>query len=124
MAKRGTKSVEKLKKEKEQRNFNLAEIEFIKANAPEMTVEQLADALNAKISEVEELIKQYNHGSGNFTKDSFIRGKDKQVGVVIGTAASSALSDRNGADGGSNKIPFIRPKVDHPSIYKLKPDAR
>lgn len=122
MAVRRTKSDEKLKKEKEQRNFNLAEIEFIKANAPEMTVDELADALNAKVSEVEELIRQYNHGTGNMTKDSYI-GRDKK-GVVIATQASSALSDKTSADGGVNNVPFIRPKVDHPSIFRLKPDSK
>lgn len=59
MAKRSTKSPKELKAQKSRgRNFNLAEIVFLKANNG-MTIEQLAKALNATEGEVTKLREQY-----------------------------------------------------------------
>ena len=104
MAKRRTKSPKELKAEQERgRNFNVAEIDYIKANAPTMTVKQLADALKATEQEIESLIKQYNDANGSMIKQSYIVGKDKKRGVVVATQASSELGDEKNQG-------FIRPK--------------
>lgn len=125
MAKRRTKSSEQLKAaEQRGRNFNVAEITFIKANAPTMTVKQLAEALNATESEVETLIKQYNEANmGTMVKQSFLVGKDRMKGVVIATPASSELGDKNNGMTGPMPDGNIKPVRDQNFIFRTKPGA-
>ncbi len=115
MASRSEKSAEKLKKEKQHRNFNVAEIEFIKANASTMNVNALAEALDASISEIKELIRQYNDGTGNFVRDSYIVGKDRMVGTIVATQASSEIH---------NEINVIKPKEDPGHIFRMKKNVQ
>lgn len=124
MAKRRSKSSQELKKDVGPRQFNVAEITFIKANAPSMTVKQLAEALSATEQEVKDLIADYNKAEGNMIKQSFYVGKDKRKGVVIMTEGASQLGDENNSPVGPQPKGFIKPKQDVDYIFKTKPDAR
>jgi len=171
MAKRSTKSPKKLtrtcKTKDTPRNFNVAEITFIKAN-PNMTVEDLADALNASEGEiyalrgqypvvpapeptnkmifikdnaanmtvkqmavalhtteqeVDELIKGYNTANRAMILQSFVVGKDKKRGTVVATEVSSQLSDTKNSMTGPASDGFIKPLKEVDFIFKTRPDA-
>lgn len=124
MAKRRSKSSQELKKKDVgPRQFNVAEITFIKANAPTMTIKQLAEALSATEQEVKDLIADYNRAEGNMIKQSFYVGKDRKKGVVIMTEGASQLGDEHSSPAGPQPKGFIKPKQDVDYIFKTKPDA-
>ena len=118
-----TKSPAKLKalkeREKTQRNFTVEEIKFIIVNAPEMTVAQLADALDCADCEVEALINQYNSANNDMIKGSYaipgrLPGNEHLKGVVVATGASSALADESRKGG----LGMIKPKTEPGYIFK------
>lgn len=124
MAKRRSKSSQIVKKNDGPRQFNVAEITFIKANAPTMTIKQLAESLSATEQEVKDLIADYNKAEGNMIKGSFHVGKDRQKGVVIMTPAASELGDERNSMNGPQSKGFIKPKQEVDYIFKTKPDGR
>lgn len=115
-----TKSPAKLKakqkKEKEQRNFTVEEVKFIIINHPNMTVEEMAEVLDCTEYEVSSWINQYNAANNHMVKGSFAipakQGRENLKGVVVGTAVSSQLGDKD------NRPVFIQPKVKHPGIFE------
>ena len=103
------------KKEKEQKNFTIEENKFIIANAPNMTVAELAEKLDCTEFEIERQIKQYNSASNDLVRGSYAiparEGKAHLKGVVVGTAASSQLGDKN------SRPATLMPKVNQEGIF-------
>ncbi len=109
------KQKQREKYDKENRNFTPEDLQFIVNSVPSMTVEELADKMDCTVQQIETIIKQYNATGNHQVKSSYVvpgRTDPRMKGIVIGTQASSQLSDKT-----SGKV-GIQPKVNKPGIFE------